>query len=250
METLSTNALLGRLNWRYATKKFDPAKPIHPSVWAALEEALVLSPSSYGLQPYRFVVVSDLELRKKLRAVSWDQPQVTDASHFVVLAHKLAITEEDVESFVTLIAETRLAARDSLQSYYDMMMGDLVKGPQSASIREWAAWRSVRPVWPSSLPPNIGARHLRPASMPSIASNRSCPSGRRNTSRMAPSGRKGKARRAFWWNPGNNCGVATARGDAARTCSTWRNSNLWVSCYDVRSSQCGGRNRSGSGSTS
>jgi nitroreductase len=139
METLSTNALLGRLNWRYATKKFDPAKPIHPSVWAALEEALVLSPSSYGLQPYRFVVVSDLELRKKLRAVSWDQPQVTDASHFVVLAHKLAITEEDVESFVTLIAETRLAARDSLQSYYDMMMGDLVKGPQSASIREWAA---------------------------------------------------------------------------------------------------------------
>jgi nitroreductase len=139
METLSTNALLVRLNWRYATKKFDPAKPIHPSVWAALEEALVLSPSSYGLQPYRFVVVADPELRKKLRAASWDQPQVTDASHFVVFAHKLAVTEADVERFVGLIAETRSTARSALQGYHDMMAGDLVKGPRSAMVKEWTA---------------------------------------------------------------------------------------------------------------
>ena len=96
METLSTNALLGRLHWRYATKKFDPAKKIHPSIWSALEETLILSPSSYGLQPYHFVVVSDPELRKRLRAASWDQPQVTDASHLVVFARKLTINEEDV----------------------------------------------------------------------------------------------------------------------------------------------------------
>ena len=139
METLSTNALLVRLNWRYATKKFAPAKPIHPSVWAALEEALVLSPSSYGLQPYRFIVVADPELRKKLRAASWDQPQVTDASHFVVFAHKLAVTEADVERFVGLIAETRSTARSALQGYHDMMAGDLVKGPRSAMVKEWTA---------------------------------------------------------------------------------------------------------------
>jgi nitroreductase len=139
METLSTNALLARLNWRYATKKFDAAKKIHPSVWSALEEALVLTPSSYGLQPYRFVVIGEPELRKKLRAVSWDQPQVTDASHFVVFAFKLAITEADVDKFVGLIAETRSSARGSLQPYYDMMVGDLLKGPRSAWIREWAA---------------------------------------------------------------------------------------------------------------
>lgn len=139
METLSTNTLLVRLKWRYATKKFDAAKKIHPSLWSALEEALVLSPSSYGLQPYRFVVIADPELRKKLRAVSWDQPQVTDASHFVVFARKLAMTEADVERFVGLIAETRGSARGSLQGYYDMMVGDLVKGPRSAWIEEWTA---------------------------------------------------------------------------------------------------------------
>ena len=139
METLSTNTLLVRLKWRYATKKFDAAKKIHSSIWSALEEALVLSPSSYGLQPYRFVVIAYPELRKKLRAVSWDQPQVTDASHFVVFARKLAMTEADVERFVGLIAETRGSARGSLQGYYDMMVGDLVKGPRSAWIEEWTA---------------------------------------------------------------------------------------------------------------
>ena len=139
METLSTNALLARLHWRYATKKFDPAKKIHPSIWSALEQALVLAPSSYGLQPYRFVVVNDLELRTRLRAVSWDQPQVTDASHFVVFARKLTVTEEDVERFVALIASTRSAPRSSLQGYFQMMVGDLVTGPRSAWVKEWTA---------------------------------------------------------------------------------------------------------------
>jgi nitroreductase len=139
METLSTNTLLARLNWRYATKKFDPAKPIHASVCAALKEALVLSPSSFGLQPYRFVIVADPELRKKLRAASWDQPQVTDASHFVVFAHKLTITEADVDRFIGLIAETRSTAPSALQGYRDMMVGDLVKGPRSSFVKEWAA---------------------------------------------------------------------------------------------------------------
>ncbi len=139
METLSTNTLLVRLHWRYATKKFDAARKIHPSLWSALEEALVLSPSSYGLQPYRFVVIADPELRKRLRAVSWDQPQITDASHLVVFARKLAITEADVERFVGLVAETRSSTRSSLQHYHDMMVGDLVKGPRSAWVKEWAA---------------------------------------------------------------------------------------------------------------
>jgi nitroreductase len=139
METLSTNALLARLHWRYATKKFDPAKKIHPSLWSALEEALVLSPSSYGLQPYHFLVINDPEIRKTLRVASWDQSQVTDASHFVVFARKLSITAADIENFVGLIASTRSAERGSLQGYYEMMVGDLVSGPRSAWIKEWTA---------------------------------------------------------------------------------------------------------------
>jgi nitroreductase len=139
MPTISAHTLLSQLNWRYATKKFDPARQIPAATWAALEQALVLSPSSYGLQPYHFVVIKDPELRKRLRAASWDQPQVTDASHFVVFARKLVLTEADVEKFVDLTTDTRDQARGSLKGYFDMMVGDLVKGPRSAMIKEWTA---------------------------------------------------------------------------------------------------------------
>jgi nitroreductase len=139
MATVSTNTLLAQLNWRYATKKFDPARKIPAATWAALEQALVLSPSSYGLQPYRFLVITDPKLRETLKPLSWGQPQVTDASHFVVFARKITMTEADVTKFVNLTTDSRGMPRGSLQSYYDMMVGDLVKGPRSAWVNEWAA---------------------------------------------------------------------------------------------------------------
>jgi len=66
MDTIEGNQLLARLNWRYATKQFDPTRKISPENWAALENALILSPSSYGLQPWRFIVISDQKMREKL----------------------------------------------------------------------------------------------------------------------------------------------------------------------------------------
>lgn len=139
MSTIAANTLLAQLNWRYATKKFDPTRQISAATWETLEQALLLSPSSYGLQPYHFVVVTNPDLRKQLRAAAWDQPQVTEASHFVVFARKLLLTEADVEKFVNLTTDTRGMARGSLKGYYDLMVGDLVRGPRNASIKEWAA---------------------------------------------------------------------------------------------------------------
>ncbi|MFM8261999.1 MAG: nitroreductase family protein, partial [Pirellula sp.] len=63
--------LLGALQWRYAVKRFAPDRKIGPEVWSAIEESLVLTPSSFGLQPWRFVVVTDAELKAQLPAVSW-----------------------------------------------------------------------------------------------------------------------------------------------------------------------------------
>jgi nitroreductase len=139
MPTISPETLLTQLNWRYATKKFDPARKIPAATWAVLEQVLQLSPSSYGLQPYRFIVATDTELRQKLRAVSWDQSQITDASHLVVFARRLQLTEADVEKFIDLTTDTRGMGRGSLQGYRDMIVGDLVKGPRHAIIREWTA---------------------------------------------------------------------------------------------------------------
>lgn len=139
MTTISLDTLLTQLKWRYATKKFDPTRKISAATWASLEQTLVLSPSSYGLQPYRFIVVSDPKLREALKPLAWGQPQVTDASHFVVFARKTTMSEADVTKFVNLTTDSRGMPRGSLQGYYDMMVGDLVKGPRSAWVNEWAA---------------------------------------------------------------------------------------------------------------
>ena len=92
--------LLQALNWRYATKIFDRSKKIDPSTFTALEDALSLSPSSGGMQPWRFTVITDPNIRMKLRKSSYDQPQITDCSHLVVFARRTEILEEDVLKFV------------------------------------------------------------------------------------------------------------------------------------------------------
>ena len=136
---MTPHELVERLQWRYATKLFDPTKQIPDATWQALEQALVLSPSSYGLQPWKFLVITDPALRATLRTHSWNQGQVTDCSHFVVFLAQREITAADVERLIARIAEVRGAPAASLASYRDMMMGDLVNGPRHAIIAEWAA---------------------------------------------------------------------------------------------------------------
>src|SRR5271156_5927794 len=88
MKPVSDDVLIRQLRWRYATKKFDAARKIAAADWQTLEQALLYAPSSYGLQPWHFIVVTDPAVREKLRPVSWNQPQITDASHLVVFAIK------------------------------------------------------------------------------------------------------------------------------------------------------------------
>jgi len=73
------------LKWRYATKKFDQKKKISDQELSILFESLRLSPSSMGLQPWKFVIINDVKLRKQIRGVAWNQSQVTDASHLILL---------------------------------------------------------------------------------------------------------------------------------------------------------------------
>ena len=139
MSTLSGDSLIQQLDWRYATKKFDPSKKISTADWAVLEKALVLTASSYGLQPWKFIVVTDPALKTKLRAASWNQPQVEDCSHLVAITAQQDITEADLDRFIARTAEVRGVAIDSLAGYKGYMMGDLVNGPRHAMIKEWAA---------------------------------------------------------------------------------------------------------------
>jgi nitroreductase len=107
MKHLTTEDLLATLRWRYATKQFDAARRIPADVWDALEESLVLTPSSFGLQPWEFLVIRDPATRAKLQSESWNQPQVTEASHFVVLTARTDVTPADIDAWVTRMAEVQ-----------------------------------------------------------------------------------------------------------------------------------------------
>src|ERR1044072_183835 len=107
MSAINPDQLLGQLQWRYATKQFDPNRKISPKDWATLEEALLLTPSSGGLQPWKFIVVTDPAVRAKLLPASYGQVQITDASHLVVFAAKKNFSEADVDAFIRHSAATR-----------------------------------------------------------------------------------------------------------------------------------------------
>lgn len=139
MNHLSPDALLETLRWRYAVKQFDTTRKIAGPAWAALEETLALTPSSFGIQPWRFVVVGDAAVRAKLRTASWNQSQVTDASHYVVFAHRAALGEADIDRFVERMAGVRGVTVESLAPYRGMMVGAVVKGMDTAKRDHWAA---------------------------------------------------------------------------------------------------------------
>ncbi len=132
------NDVIDALKWRYATKKFDSSRKIPEAVWSKLEESLRLSPSSFGMQPYRFVVVTDPAVKQELVGAAWNQRQIADCSHLVVFSRLNELTLEHVNHFVDLIAETRQAPSESLQALKDMMTG-FVKNLSQEQLADWMA---------------------------------------------------------------------------------------------------------------
>jgi len=137
-ERIDNETLIGQLNWRYATKQFDPSRKISAEDWDALEETLRLSPSSTGVQPWKFLVIDDPELRAKLQPVSYGQSQITDASHLVVFVTKPALDEADVDAHLAHTAEVRGVAVEELAGLKGMIMGGIVQGKSTDELRAWA----------------------------------------------------------------------------------------------------------------
>ena len=138
MNPISNEQLLEALNWRYATKRFDPSKKIPGDMWQTLERALILTPTSYGLQPYQFIVMTDSEKRAELLAHSWNQHQVVDCSHFVVLTARTEMKQADVDKLIARISNVRGVPAESMTPYWNMMISDVVNGPRGKAAHEWA----------------------------------------------------------------------------------------------------------------
>lgn len=127
--------LLAALRERYATKVFDADRVVDDATLAALEESLVLTPSSFGIQPWKFIIIRDAATREKLLPQSWGQRQVTDASHFVVFARKETLTHDDVAKNIARLAEVRGVDPASLNGYKAMMDGFVERLPDAG---RWA----------------------------------------------------------------------------------------------------------------
>ncbi len=141
---MEQNQIIDSLNWRYATKKFDANKKISAPDWKVLSESLHLAPSSYGLQPWKFLVVQNKETLKKLTPLSWNQTQVEDCSHYIVFTTLNKVTEDHVKKFIAKTAEVRGQQPNDqgLMAYQDMMIGDVVKGPRSEIGKWWSQRQS------------------------------------------------------------------------------------------------------------
>ncbi len=130
------NSMNNDLNWRYATKKFDSSKKISKQELDELLEVLRLSPSSCGLQPWKFVVVHDPVLRKELKPHAHNQPQITDADTLIVFCALKNIDEKYVKRFIDSIVQVRAVPKESLAGYEQMML-DLIKGKGPEEIVQW-----------------------------------------------------------------------------------------------------------------
>jgi nitroreductase len=139
MNPIKGEQLLTQLNWRYAVKEFDPTRKIPPEDWATLEEALILTASSWGLQPWAFVVITDEKTREELFPATWNQRQILDCSHYVVFAVKTKMTEEHIDRHIARTVEVRGGTIEKLQGYREVMIDDVVTGERGAQSREWAA---------------------------------------------------------------------------------------------------------------
>ena len=136
---LTSDQITEVLNWRYATKKFNPDKKISDDDWKALEQSLVLAPSSFGMQPWKFFVIRNAETREKLKPLAWGQSQVTDASHLVVLAIKDNIGADDVAPYVERVAEVRDMPIEKLEGLSDTIKGYFAEPPFPLQPDKWSA---------------------------------------------------------------------------------------------------------------
>jgi nitroreductase len=137
MKPVGNETLLQQLNWRYATKKFDPARKIPAEDWRTLEQALILSPSSYGMQPWKFVVVTDPAVKERLVPLSWGQRQVADASHTVVFAVRKGLDAADIDRYLARIAEVRGVTVESQAGFRKMLVGSVEAATRGGFLDNW-----------------------------------------------------------------------------------------------------------------
>ncbi len=133
--------LLEALKWRYATKKFDSSKKVNDSDIIKVKEAIHLSASSYGLQPYQVFIITNEDIRKKLKLHSWNQSQTVDASHLFVFCNYKEVSPPLVDAYIKLRSSTQSIDIEKLKGYGDFMKLKLSEKSED-QIKSWTAMQA------------------------------------------------------------------------------------------------------------
>jgi len=125
-----TTNIIDQLQWRYATKKFDSQKKLSKEKIGILKEAFNLTATSYGLQPVKLVVVSNPETIQELVPISYNQPQIGNASHILVLCTETEVDTAFIKNYFDLVEKTRNTPRTVLSSFEEFLIDDFSKKTQ------------------------------------------------------------------------------------------------------------------------
>jgi nitroreductase len=132
------STFLENQNWRYATKKFDATKKITAEDLSTLKEAIRLSSSSYGLQPYKVIIVENPELRANIKPAAWGQSQIVEASHLIIFANETNVDDLAIDEYIKNISQTRNMPIEALAGYGDFMKSKITSlTPEEKNI--WTA---------------------------------------------------------------------------------------------------------------
>ena len=125
-------------NWRYATKKFDTTKKVSNEDLETLKEAIRLSASSYGLQPYKVLIIDNPELRAQLQPAAWGQSQIVEASQLLVFANITDFDDAQIDAYMKNLTETRGIPIEAVQGYADFMKSKIA----TLSVEKRNIWTS------------------------------------------------------------------------------------------------------------
>ncbi len=128
---------INALNWRYATKSFDPELILEDEKIDLLKQAFNLTPTSYGLQPLKLLVISNKSLQDKLLASSFNQKQVTTASHVFVLCIEKKIDTSFIKNHFELVKEIRETPDTVLEPFRNFLIKDFSK-KNDEELKQWA----------------------------------------------------------------------------------------------------------------
>lgn len=127
-------SILHKLNWRYAAKDFDTDRQVPEEDITELLQAMNLAPSSYGLQPFEFIVIKNKELQSKLLEFSYGQEKVLQVSHVLVIAARTVVNPDYIKDYVVRTEHLRNLPKGTLQDFENSILGSFEKMSQQDQL--------------------------------------------------------------------------------------------------------------------